>query len=164
MAVLRSVLYSVDLVTSQCHESCASEGEGVEQPDDDRLPIFNKRLPRIRTACLNEDDEEYNNLSPSDRDAVDEFLSALCISFGSSDSPRRMPNKRRRIEDEVTDVISSPQVRILLSAWLEKILLGAMRYPKKTMTLTQSIAAPPLSQLAPGVFNVAYLKVIITEP
>ncbi|KAG6177751.1 hypothetical protein E4U27_004158 [Claviceps purpurea] len=163
VAVLRSVLYSVDLVTSQCPESCASEGEGVERPDDNKLQLFNKRMPTIRIACSNDDDEEYNNLSPSDRDAVDDFLSALCISFGSSDSLCRVPKKRRRIEDEVADVISSPQARILLSAWLEKILLGAMRYPKKTMTLTQGIAAPPLSQLAPGVFNVPYLKVTITR-
>ncbi|KAG6034310.1 hypothetical protein E4U19_005855 [Claviceps sp. Clav32 group G5] len=154
VAVLRSVLYSVDLVTSQCRDSCASEGEGVERPDDNKLQLFNKKMPTIRIPCSNDDDEEYNNLSPSDRDAVDDFLSALCISFGSSDSPCRVPNKRRRLVDEVKDVTSSPQVRILLSAWLEKILLGAMRCPKKTMTLTQSIAAPPLSQLAPGVFNV----------
>ncbi|KAG5966772.1 hypothetical protein E4U58_002426 [Claviceps cyperi] len=163
VAVLRSVRYSLDLVTSQCRESCASEGEGVERSDDNKLQLFNNRWPRIRTACSNDYDKEYNNLSPGDRDAVDEFLSALCISFGSSDSLCRMPNKRRRIDDEVTDVISSPQVRTLLSAWLEKILLGAMRYPKKAMTMTQSIAAPSLSQLAPGVFNVPYLKVIITR-
>ncbi|KAG6090681.1 hypothetical protein E4U15_000033 [Claviceps sp. LM218 group G6] len=155
VAVLRSVLYSVDLVTSQCRESCASESEGVERPDDNKLQFFNERLPRILTACSNEDDEEYNNLEPSDRDAVDDFLSALCISFGSSDSMCGMPKKRRRLKHEVTDVVSSPQVRILLSAWLEKIILGAMRYPRKTMTLTQSISAPPLSQLAPGVFNVS---------
>ncbi|KAG6010281.1 hypothetical protein E4U21_007330 [Claviceps maximensis] len=148
VAVFRSVLYSIDLLTSERLSISALKVKHCKDTETS-----------TRIVCANDENEEYNNLASADRIAVDNFLENMTTNFEMF-SPSSVPNKRQRLEDSRTDAVAlSSNVKVLLSTWLEYVFLGRRRY-SKTMALVQDIAPKPLSQLAPGVFDVAYLKVI----
>ncbi|KAG6011775.1 hypothetical protein E4U54_007913 [Claviceps lovelessii] len=147
VAVFRSVLYSIDLLTSQGGATGIWKSEGTQ-----RRPHFKK------TELCNDENEEYNKLASADRKAVDDFLENMQTNVESY-SPSSLPNKRRRLENRRKDDAFSAHVNVLLSTWLECVVLGRRgRRCSNAVALTQSTAAAPLSQLAPGVFNVPYLK------
>lgn len=143
VAVFRSVLYSIDLLTRQRRGN--------------RTELCNEVIS-TRRAYVNDENKEYNDLSPADRKAVDDFMGRMKTNFESNASSN-VPEKRRRV-DTVTDAPFSPHVNTLLSTWLESVFMGQSRRYSKTVTFTESISAAPLSRLAPGVFDVPYLRVV----
>ncbi|KAG6042242.1 hypothetical protein E4U41_002585 [Claviceps citrina] len=157
VAVLRSALYSIDLLTSQTSKDEKGDG-GQRSGKKIKLCSQGTSAP---IACANDENAEYNKLGSADRHAVDDFLENFKTNFEVY-LPYKVPKKRGALE-EATDALTSPHTNILLSAWLESAFSGRGR-TSKTEMLTQKLPAAPLSRLAPGVFDVPYLKVLTLVP
>ncbi|KAG5978752.1 hypothetical protein E4U55_005995 [Claviceps digitariae] len=161
VAVFRSVLYSIDLLTSQRRTTCTLKSEEAQRRAyDKKIKLSNTEKKSTRIACENDENEEYNNLASADRNAVDDFLERMKTNFEACSPSSVAKKKRQRPEDRHTDAAFSSDVKSLLSTWLEYVILGGRRC-SKTVAMTQNMAFTPLSQLAPGVFDVSYLKVLI---
>lgn len=140
VAVFRSVSYSIDLLTRQQDE------------------IFETKATRSTREI--DENQEYNSLASADQNAVDKFLGEMNFNFDTN-IPSEVAGKRRKL-DEGTHVASSSHVKTLLHTWLESVLFGG-KICSKTVTFLDKNSAAPLSQLAPGVFNVPYLRVVYFE-
>ncbi|KAG5928194.1 hypothetical protein E4U42_001134 [Claviceps africana] len=158
VACFRSVLYSIDVLTSQRRTIATLDSEGAQRRSHGKKIKLCNDEKTARITWSGDENEEYKSLAYADRNAVDDFLGKLKTNFETY-PPSSVPKKRGKTEDIRTDAACSPHVRVLLSTWLDCVFLGA-RPCCKTVVLTPNMASAPLSQMAPGVFDVPYLKLI----
>ncbi|QUC21070.1 uncharacterized protein UV8b_05313 [Ustilaginoidea virens] len=154
VAAFRSVSYSIEL-SADCRAHCPKRDRARPTRKIEHLALEDRIAVEEFTQNMRE------QLVPADRQAVDEFMRS--INFDPRSKPCcRTSNQPQRECLTTCDVLFTTSVKGLIDSCLNNILLGTRRHPQN-LRVINSKHFVPLSRLAPGVFNMTYLKDISSK-
>lgn len=148
---------SADFRSSSCHidispSKASEDGKRKRQKTNEA-----RSRPQVLPGTTSDEEDLYRDLSSADRKAVEDFVQS--INFGASsqvgdECGETDATKSVRLADGLT---SSARVRDLVQAAIRMLVCG-QRSSHKGLVMLGSMPSHALTNLAPAVFHIPYLK------
>ncbi|PNY24080.1 Ras guanine nucleotide exchange factor A [Tolypocladium capitatum] len=157
-AEFRSSSCSIDICTKKASRAASNQRDRKRRKKEDH----EAQLEEHSDVPSQDDDYFYHSLTVADRMAIDKFVLSMNFGAGEKRDEQGPKRKERDLSQLVDKIMGSDHVQDLIHAALKILVLGH-KGQNRGVTVLESTPSQSLTDLAPAVFHIPYLRASITR-